>query len=167
MPIFSKKPDERAAEEKCVSDVETHGLHVKKVLGDDEYPEFAYTVGLFQSFQQPEVIVLGLPLESAHRILNHLADLMRDGLRVDAGVSTDAVLEGFPVTFRTVPADHVRAHFTWDRWYYHPDSFPTVQLVYPDHEGRWPWDPDAAEDFRLQQPILEQSALPGWAVGKT
>ena len=42
MPKLSEDPKARAAEEKCLSDIAQHGIHVLKVYGDDAWPEFAY-----------------------------------------------------------------------------------------------------------------------------
>ncbi len=33
---------------------------------------------------------------------------------------------------------------------------PVLQLVYPDKQGRWPWDADVREGFRDSQPVLER-----------
>lgn len=163
MPTYSNDPRERAAEEKCVADVAAYGLHVMHVGGDNDWPEFAYTVGLWRTFEQAELIILGLPQDAAHAILNYVADLARDGRRFHAGDVAEDVLDDHPIQFRAVPPAQGRAHFGWARWYHAPDAFPTLQLVYPDMQGRWPWDPDASDGFRAQQPVLELTPLPEWA----
>ena len=54
MRKYSHEREERAAEEQCERDIQSYGLHILKVTGDEEWPEFAYTVGLFHSFNHPE-----------------------------------------------------------------------------------------------------------------
>jgi Domain of unknown function (DUF4262) len=163
MPKLSDDPKERAGEEKCLADVERHGLHVIKVHGDAEWPEFTYSVGLYRTFGLPEVIIVGLRAELAHWILNELAARARAGERFQAGDMLDGLLEGFLVTFRPVSPEHVAAHFGWALWFYDHELFPTLQLVFPSTAGVWPWDPDASEFLRTQQPLLETAPLPEWA----
>jgi hypothetical protein len=99
MRKYSDEPEERAAEEQCERDIQSYGLHILKVTGDDEWPEFAYTVGLFHSFNHPEVIVLGLPGETAQAILNNLADVIRSGKRFAAGDQSDDLVETIRANF--------------------------------------------------------------------
>jgi len=40
-----------------------------KVLGESDLPEFAYTVGLTNSYAHPEVIMFGAPLDFMHKTL--------------------------------------------------------------------------------------------------
>ena len=163
MPRLSDDPKERAGEEKCLADIEEYGLHVMRVSGDDEWPAFTYSVGLYRTFGLPEVIVVGLRAELAHWILNELAARARAGERYQTGDVLDGLLEGFPVTFRPVSLEHVVAHFGWALWYYGHEPFPTLQLVFPSTAGIWPWDRAASGDVRRQQPLLETAPLPAWA----
>ena len=163
MPTLSDDPQERAGEEKCLADVAQHDIHVVRVLGDNDWPEFLYSVGLFHHFELPEVIILGLRAELAHSVLNALARRARAGLRFQAGDDVGDLLEGFDVTLRRVPEEHVAPHFGWARWFYEGRPFPALQLVYPTTTGIWPWAPDAPEAFRWHQPVLETEPVPAWA----
>lgn len=40
------------------------------MLPEDDQPGWAYTVGLSQTFEHPELILFGLPLDVAHVLLN-------------------------------------------------------------------------------------------------
>jgi hypothetical protein len=162
MPNLSTDPKERASEEKCLADIEHYGLHVMRIAGDEEWPAFTYSVGLYRTFGLPEVIILGLRQDLAHSILNELATRARRGERYRVGDMLDGLLEGFQVTFRRVSPEHVVAHFGWALWYYDGQPFPVLQLVFPTTAGIWPWDPDASEFVRTQQPLLETAPLPEW-----
>ena len=165
MPRLSEDPQERAREEKCLADIAQHDLHVLRVHGDDAWPEFTYSVGLYRQFKLPEVIIVGLRGELAHWMLNELAARARAGERFQAGDMVDGLLDGFQVTFRPVPMDHAIAHFGWAFWYYDGGKFPTLQLVYPTTAGIWPWDANASDSFRAEQPVLETTPIPDWARG--
>ena len=163
MPTFSTDPQQRAAEAQCVADVERYGLHVIKVLGADDEPDFAYSVGLFRTFDHPEVIILGLRLETMHRLLNDVAGELRTGRRFAAGDVSDGFLDDYDVAFRTVPERQYRPYLGWATWFNDGLQYPALQLVYPDRERRWPWEPGVDEGFRRQQPVLDLEPVPAWA----
>ena len=164
VPELSTDPRRRAAQERCLHDIATHGTHVIRVFGDDEWPEFAYTIGLFENFGHPELIMLGMPGERAHGFLNSARDDIRGGSRFAVGDEVDGILEGVPVAFRSVPAAHRTAHFGLAEWFYGEREFPCLQMVYPSRLGPWPWDPEASDDFKRVQPLLESTPLPEWAL---
>ncbi|HKO19193.1 MAG TPA: DUF4262 domain-containing protein [Acidobacteriaceae bacterium] len=156
-------PASRAAEEKCIADVEKYGLHVVNVMADDEGPGFAYSVGLYRSFHHPEDIVVGLRREVMHDVLNDAATRVRSGQRYEAGALSDEFLEGFACTFRAVQGRLYDAYLGLANWFNEWTSYPAVQLVYPDREHRWPWDAEASEAFRRNQPDLATADVPDWA----
>lgn len=163
MPNFSRDPHERALEERCVADVEQYGLHVLKIGAEADSPTFAYTVGLYRTFGHAEVIMLGLGLDMMHQVLNDLADSLRKGRRYAPGDVSDEFLEGYPVTFRTVPEWHYDPYLGWANWFNEGHDYPAIQMIYPDRERRWPWDKGASEGFRQNQPVLEVEPIPEWA----
>ena len=163
MPHLSDDPKTRAAEDKCLGDIAEHGLHVLRVLGDEKWPNFVYSVGLYRNFEIPETIIVGLKPDLAHVVLNEIANRARQGERFRLGDTIDGLLDGFSVVLRPVRDALIAAHFGWDLWYYDGQEFPTAQLVWPTTSGIWPWDPSASEDFRACQPLLATAEVPAWA----
>ena len=163
MPTFSADPEERALEERCVADVAEYWLHVVEVSAEADSPAFAYTVGLCRTFGRPEVIMFGLGLHTMRRLLNDLADSLREGHAFDAGDVSDRLLDGYDVTFRTVPKRQYAAYLGWANWFNDGHEYPTLQMIYPDRERRWPWTDGVAESFRRNQPVLEREPIPPWA----
>jgi len=141
-------------EQNALDDVQRYGLHIVNVLEEGKLPGFAYTVGLYRTFQHPEVLVYGLSQDRAHQILNDLADNLRAGKRYVAGGTFDDLLEGYSCTFRVVPRPHYREHLGWASWFNETIDFPALQLIYPDNEGRWPWQDEASDGFRRHQLVL-------------
>jgi hypothetical protein len=163
MPHLSDDPKERTEEEKCIADVATHGLHVLRVFGDNEWPTFVYSVGLFHNFHIPEIIILGLEPELAHVTLNEIASRARQGESFQIGDTIEGLLEGFSVVLRPVRHELIEPHFGWDLWFYDGQTFPAAQLVWPTTSGVWPWEPSASDEFRGRQPLLAVADVPGWA----
>jgi hypothetical protein len=136
------------------ADIATYGWHVIEVAEDDEGPGFAFTIGLYRRFQHPELIVFGLALDTMHLMLNAAGEAVRAGRTYAAGQNYEDVLEGYACTFRPVPSRHYEAFLGYARWYYEGDDFPTLQLVWPDREHRYPWAAPTDAWIRDAQPVL-------------
>ena len=144
------------AHDKLIADVQQHGCHILNVAGDDR-ADFSYSVGLYLTFAHPEILVIGLAGEKAMQLINLARDLIAGGARfADGQVSTDLV-RGCPVTFVAVEPEHYADRVGFASWFYEslpPRGFPLLQLVWPDREGRFPWDAAFDQALRAQQPVL-------------
>ena len=136
------------------ADIATYGWHVVKVLEDAEGPGFAFTIGLYRRFEHPELIVVGLPPDTMHRLLNVAGEAVRSGQVYVAGQAYDDLLEAYSCTFRPVPVRQYEPYLGYARWYYRGDDFPTLQLVWPDREHRYPWAAPPDAWIRGAQPVL-------------
>jgi hypothetical protein len=143
-----------SGDERVLKDIETCGWHVVLAPEDGEGPGFAYTVGLFETFQHPEVIIFGLPLKIMHRTLNCVGELVRGGLTLTPGGASSEVIENYEVRFETVAKRHFRL-FGYAMWFYEVDDFPTLQSLWPGASGDFPGDSDAPEWLTRAQPLLQ------------
>lgn len=148
-----------AGEQKALRDIEQFGCHVIHVLAEREHPPFAYSVGIQQSSNTPELIVIGLKQPVAHFVINEYNRRIRAGVRFVDGDLADAFLEGFDCFFRIVDRSHYRQYLGWNIWLYRGESFDAMQLLYPDTSGHWPWQREASDWFRSWQPILATVAV--------
>ena len=147
------KPENPIAQ-KVIDDVKKHGWHVIKVMADAEALPFAYTIGLYQTFHHPEIIVVGLPVDTGHVLLNIAGDGIRAGGTYREGMHAEEFLDEYRCPFRSVHARHYPTYLGWAMWFYGGEDFSVLQLVYPDRYHQWPWDPGVEPSFRLMQPIL-------------
>lgn len=120
-------------------------------------PGFAFTIGLFHSYDHPEFIIFGLPWEVAHEVLHLTVQGLKGGSIRDLSLPTDELLEGYPCVFVQVPETEYHEHVGYCRCYYEGNSFPLYQIVWPSNNGIYPWNADASEAFRSAQPVLGQS----------
>jgi hypothetical protein len=144
-------------------EVDTHGWIVMRIAADGPGPDFAYSIGLVRTYAHPEIIVVGLPMDVAHNIINDLGAAVRDGARFNAGQISGAFLKDYDVTFRAVPEYQYGAYLGWGQQVYGRSDFPVLQLIYPDRAGRWPWQDGVASQFRALQPVLADEPEPPWA----
>ncbi|SRR6266700_4769535 len=135
--------------------VDEYGWAVVHVGASGDEPNYAYSVGLFEKFGHPEVIVFGLHPDVLQDMINRIGDEVKQGKSFAASTVSSDLLEGYPCAFRPVAAGAVRAYMGAGLRYYARD-FPAVHCVWPDRQGRFPWDSGASADFRRLQPMLSE-----------
>ena len=142
-----------------LADVADRGFHVDAVPARDEAPAHAFTVGLFRSFDHPEVIVFGPAPLDLEELVERLGERVRRGERFEEGAVATGVLPGRPVVFRRVAARHYPAWLAHAAWYHGGLRFPAVQGVWPDSAGNFPWDRWYPRSLRSSQPVLDGREL--------
>ncbi len=147
-----------AAERQIFADIAANGVHIVHVAAIDDAPLFSFTIGLWATFAQPEVLVIGLPPEIAADLLDNVADEVDGGRKFAAGEKHEGLVQGYPVYFGAIAAAQAQQWLAAMCWAYERADVPCVQLVYPDKQGRWPWQPDVRDGFRAVQPVLERTA---------
>ncbi|MFK7739910.1 MAG: DUF4262 domain-containing protein [Planctomycetota bacterium] len=135
--------------------VAEHGVHITYVApASGRGAGMAFTVGLWEKYEQPEVVVFGLEPDGAHDLLNAIADECAEDRRFADGEKHDDLLVGYSVRFVAVPPEQVVEHCHGMTWAYEDKPVPCVQLVWPDKNRRWPWQEGVREGFRKVQPVL-------------
>jgi Domain of unknown function (DUF4262) len=122
-----------------------YGWAVTAVLPTPTDPctPFAYTVGLTER-AQPELVIAGLdPLiaqallnDLAQRVIDHSAQLTHGQRLTDLIAGYDAALVDGPITQDLYPGTAIGR--------YGADRVALRQIVWPDRDGRFPWDPGYA-----------------------
>jgi hypothetical protein len=146
-------------ERKAVEDVSRHGLHVVRVLPEGGTPGWAFSIGLWENYQHPEVVVFGLTPEVAHHLLNQVAEVVRIGGKFEPGSEYDDLLEGIRCTFKPVQSLWYHPFLGWADWFYEDSDYPVLQCIWPDHDQRYPWDPAFRADWVWAQPLLFHANL--------
>ena len=144
------------ADIKALADIKSRGWHVVKVPEEDDTPGWAFSMGLYYSFNHPEVAIFGLPLDRMHAMLNIVGELVASGTRLNVGSSSSDILDDYHCAFRVVAKQWYRPFFGYACWLYRGDGFPMIQCIWPDREGRMPDDPRCLASVRELQPRLDQ-----------
>ena len=145
------------ADERTITHIETYGCSVVQVgrTCDTEGPGWSYTIGVYDTCGKPEIIEVGLPFDTGHRLLNEAAKRLRSRVDLSSGRHRDMVGE-VDCEFRPVDPKWVKRLMGWACWYYDGADFPVLQAVYPDLGNRYPEDPGFDSYFR--QPLMQPSA---------
>lgn len=158
MTRHSADPGLTEHERDVLQRLETTGWFVNKIAEDDQGPGFAYSFGLYERFQQPEIIIFGLPPDIMHRLIDDIGKLMGAGKRYNDGDETRDLLEDYACVLRRVNPLRYRETLTWTAWFYESCTFPALQLFWPDKAGRFPWDSECSASVRRRQPDLTRSS---------
>jgi hypothetical protein len=142
------------SDRKLLADIERVGWHIVGIDADEKGPGYAFSVGLFHSFEHAEIIMFGLPHETAARIINIIGIQVQGGTRFSANDQSRDVAEGLPVAFKMVPRDSYREYIGYALWFYRSLEFPVLQCVWPDKSGLFAWQDGYDHRFDRLQPIL-------------
>jgi hypothetical protein len=142
-------------DERTVSHIEKFGCSVVSVARTEYGLGWSYTIGIFDTCGQPEIITVGLPPETAHFALNKAAKLLRAGVDLTQGHHPGLIGE-VDCEFRPVDRKWLEHLMGWALWYYDGADFPCLQAVYPDLENRFP--EDDGFDTRFEQPLMQPTA---------
>jgi hypothetical protein len=140
------------ADGKVISDIKEYGWHVVKVFSKRGGPDFAYSIGLYESFGHPEILVVGLGLDTMHQIINNVGADVKTGKTFHAGFQYADILDNYDCAFREVLKDYYADLFGWGISHYQGTGFPAVQCVWPNRDHRFPWDLDPDSNFSEAQP---------------
>src|SRR5688572_24743948 len=113
-----KKKGLDTGEQKLIDSVDQVGWHVMKVLEDDKGPGFAYSIGLYKTFNHPEIIIVGLKLDLAHILINDIGEDIKKGLKFESGKFYDNILDDFKCLLLNVNKEFYKEYVGYGRWYY-------------------------------------------------
>ena len=139
--------------------IEKYGLQVMGISATNYLPSFSYSVGLYESYQHPEIICFGLPTDLAHLIINDVANLIKNGEKItsyqdyDDQFFKESRAQFLPVDFRNIDD-----YFGGALNYYQHNKFSALQLVWTDRNDKFPWEDGYQEEFIYDQPLLDRNA---------
>jgi len=143
-----------SVDQKLLDDVEKYGLHILHILGDEEHPPFSYSIGLFKTFNHPEIIIIGLKQQLSHIIINNIAEDIKNGIAYEPFSWSEDILDNYKCLFIPVDKSNYREYVGYDRWYYNGDDFSLLQCIYPTTKGIYPWEETWPDNIKQLQPLL-------------
>ncbi|WP_175870785.1 DUF4262 domain-containing protein [Burkholderia sp. BCC0397] len=141
-------------EQRFVHQIRQHGWFRTEVFAEGDAPGFSFTTGLWVNHGFPEIIVFSLPARIVHDVLWDVYRKVAAGTPPPIGEVTAAVYGNANALLMPVEPAHYEAHLGWNRWFYGNDAFPCVQLLWPDRNGVFPWQPEADDALNAAQPRL-------------
>lgn len=158
-PGFPPPQPHGKVEEKLAADIDREGWAAIGVMPtvDDPCDPWIYTLGLWRKFDHPEIIITGMNHETSHALLGIFVDRIAQGKTFEAGKDYPEAIAGrngpYTAAFRAVTDDNRREFMRFAGWWNAGETFPAVQLLWPDPTGKFPWD--EGYDRRFIQPVLD------------
>lgn len=138
---------------KVKMDILNDGFSIIWVLPGEETMSFAYTVGLYVSYDKPELYVSGLNRQDSMKTLWEPIKLMKRGRTFKPGeIATD--IFSCRCAFLKVMRKDYAGNFNVTRAYYGHSAFEALQLVIPDTKGRFPWEAGCDRAYVERQKII-------------
>ena len=149
------KPDGEA-DDRLFRNVREHGCQILRIAGDEQTPDYAFSIGLYLNYGQAELIMFGLDPNDASNIINDIRDRAATGRTCAAGDVCDDLFVDQKVCFMEVPLHAYSAYLGTAIWFYErlPRPFPCCQIVWPDREGLFPWETGCDTSLKKYQPVL-------------
>lgn len=131
-----------------------YGWHVTGVFDSkSDEPSFAYTVGA-TTRNLPELIIVGLDPRTGCMLINDLLHRLQEGTEIIKEDEPYNELANVPMYLRKLTPPQMGEHMTMCLHYHGTTPFDAYQLVYPDPDGTFPWEPDY--DFPQQTLLFER-----------
>lgn len=131
--------------------IEEFGWAATGVAPGEGYHPFVYTTGLTE-MGKAEMIMIGLPIYTAHGILQDVIDAMHEGLELEPGKTYPNLIGGdyqLAVVEVLNPVNDDYPQSITHRYY--EGCFQSYQLVWPDRHGKFPWDKGSKA---VEEPVL-------------
>ncbi len=129
--------------EEVIEKVSKHGWTAVSVFHGHNTPAFTYSVGFTETFGGPEIVILGIPVETARSLISGIAQQMKSKeLRFPKSDTTmSGVIQDYEVSIRHIPEEQVSEIAKYAHAYAFPDTIQLLQVVLPDPSGKLPGNP--------------------------
>jgi Domain of unknown function (DUF4262) len=149
----------REFQARTLAHIAEHGQSIVGVFGETRegcrYPSFAYTIGMTKN-KLPEFIVFSLDHQIAQAVLNQMCDRARE-IPYAAGFY-DNILSGYKAALLPVRKGRADDYVVQATNLF--DDVEVMQLVWPDQNGRFPWQKDYGVKLLLQPILGDWTVLP-------
>lgn len=138
--------------------IKKYGLSVIKIESTAYLPSFAYSVGLTETFNHPEIICFGLSTELMHQLINDVAEIIREEGKLDLNKEYSNVFENSRAKFLQIDKKNIEDYFGVAIKYFGTTKINGLQLIWTDRNNKFPWENGFEEEFRFKQPLLDRNA---------
>lgn len=143
---------------KIKTDISKYGLSIIAFDATDYLPSFAHSIGLWEQYQHPEIILFGLPVGMMQSILNEIGERLKSGARINCHQLNDDFFENGKAIFLTVDISNVADYFGYAIKYYKEKSFDAIEMIWTDRNLKFPWEENFEVEYKFKQPLLDRNA---------
>ena len=146
----------KPADERFLRIIEEVGWCVTIVAprAGEEGQLFAYSTGLYHTYEHPEIVLFNLESKTLHNAINAVGKQVQSGQSFRADESYNGIFDDRECRFRVVHGSQYREYLGWSIWFYQSLEFPVLQAFWPDEQNHFPWDTAGDGWIRQTQPLL-------------
>jgi|SRR5450631_20715 hypothetical protein len=111
-------------ERQVIHYINKFGWHAVNVIEDDTHPPWTYTIGFHDTWNHPELIIIGRSRATAHHILETIANGLDHDRRLDLNATTDTLVAGTPCFLVEVADRYYSDYVGFAKWYYRRRAIP-------------------------------------------
>lgn len=156
--IDAQTHDCNDADDKIIEDVHNYGWSVIMIEATEYLPSFAYTIGLWRTYNHPEIISFGLTLKTLHAILNIAGENIKCGKQYEINTTYSDFFDKVQTHIISVDQQNIKDYFGYAIWFNNGLEFPAQQLVWTDRNDKFPWQDGYENEFIYRQPLLDRNA---------
>jgi hypothetical protein len=142
-----------------LKNIQKYGWTANGIAGEGANPDWAYSVGVFAKYGQPELIVFGLEIATMHQMISAYIDLLQAGKKSKDGTKIEGIIPDQLCVLREVHVPWREPLLRSASWYYHYEEYPVLQCFWPDRHGYFPWDDHCNKRSRKVQPLLYEQSV--------
>jgi hypothetical protein len=143
-------------ERQVIHNIAEYGWHAVNIVEDNGCPPWTFTIGLYETWEHPELIIIGRSRATSHAMLKVVADDIEANDPPNLTDPNGSLILGMKCHYVEVNARYYSDYVGFALWYYRKHRFPMYQIAWPS-EGLYPWDESAPGAFRDWQPVLGHS----------
>jgi len=137
-----------------LANISEFGWHAVNIIEDNGCPPWTFTIGLYETWDHPELIIIGRSRATSHAMLKSLADDIELNDPPNLTNPDGHLLLGLKCHFLEVNTRYYSDYVGFALWFYRKRQFPLYQVIWPDRDGSYPWHPSARKSFKEWQPML-------------
>lgn len=142
--------------------IETNGWALEPIAADyDSDPPragYAYTIGLHDSLQFPDIVVFGLTPVAIKGLIDLIVEQVSNGVDIPLDTPVTGLLDNeLRCVFASVDTVECGNLFQTAALWYQRRDFPMVQLLWPDRSGWLPGESGFDAALVRAQPVIGRS----------
>lgn len=165
VPGFSWQDPDDEGDRKCFRDILEYGCHILTIDDQPATAVFSYSIGFYLNHLHPEIFAIGISRVLGGDLINRLLRDVQDGRQFREDETIENLFsDGRPGLLKAFPKDRYPDFLGYGCWFYRSLTFqppmmefkfPVLRVVWPDKEGRYPFEdgchPAVVAAQRLQQ----------------
>lgn len=137
--------------------IKKYGLSVTMIESTKYFSSFAYSIGLQETFNHPEIICFGLNTKLLHEIINDVSDIIKREGSINSDKDYNNIFKSSRAKFLQVDERNIEDYFGVAIRYYDSKKINALQLIWPDRNDKFPWELNFEERFKFIQPLLDRN----------